>query len=75
MSKEEIAERVLRIVRDDFRCAEAELSDNLEYLGLDSLAQIELVMCLEQEFEVELPDGTFDGCATVQDFVTVLANY
>jgi acyl carrier protein len=38
-------------------------------LGADSLDTVELVMALEEEFGVEIPDEDAEGIATVQDAV------
>ncbi|CAM5210111.1 acyl carrier protein [Oligella ureolytica] len=42
-------------------------------LGADSLDMVELVMCLEDEFETEIPDEEAEKITTVQqaiDFIT-----
>jgi acyl carrier protein len=41
-------------------------------LGADSLDVVELVMALEDEFEIEIPDEDAEGIATVQDAVTYI---
>jgi acyl carrier protein len=38
-------------------------------LGADSLDTVELVMALEEQFKVEIPDEDAEGIATVQDAV------
>jgi acyl carrier protein len=38
-------------------------------LGADSLDTVELVMALEEEFGIEIPDEAAEGIATVQDAV------
>jgi acyl carrier protein len=43
-------------------------------LGADSLDTVELVMALEEEFGVEIPDEDAEGIATVQDAVTYIDN-
>lgn len=40
-----------------------------EDLGADSLDIVELVMALEEEFGLEIPDEDAEGIATVQDAV------
>ncbi|MEM7793994.1 MAG: acyl carrier protein [Cyanobacteria bacterium P01_C01_bin.118] len=42
-------------------------------LGADSLDTVELVMALEEEFDIEIPDEAAEGIGTVQaavDFIT-----
>lgn len=46
------------------------LEDNLELdLGLDSLARIELLVALEELFDIRLPEGTGSELLTVRDVV------
>jgi acyl carrier protein len=44
----------------------------IEDLGADSLATIELVMALEEEFDIEIPDEDADKIKTVRDAVEYL---
>jgi acyl carrier protein len=41
-------------------------------LGADSLDTVELVMALEEEFGIEIPDEAAEGIATVQDAVAFI---
>ena len=41
-------------------------SSFLDDLGADSLDMVELVMCLEDEFETEIPDEEAEKITTVQ---------
>jgi acyl carrier protein len=41
-------------------------------LGADSLDTVELVMALEEEFGIEIPDESAEGIATVQDAVNFI---
>lgn len=43
-------------------------------LGLDSLDVVELVMALEEEFGVEIPDAEADKIASVADAVNYLVS-
>ncbi len=42
-------------------------SSFIEDLGADSLDIVELVMALEEEFEIEIPDEEAENIKTVQD--------
>lgn len=47
-------------------------SNFMEDLNADSLDAVELIMSLEEEFEIEIPDDEVEGITTVQaaiDFV------
>ena len=45
---------------------DASLADDL---GADSLASVELVMALEEEFETEIPDEKAEKITTVQEAI------
>jgi acyl carrier protein len=44
-------------------------SDFVEDLGADSLDVVELVMALEEKFEIEIPDDEAEKIKTVKDVV------
>ena len=46
----------------------------IEDLGADSLDVVELVMALEEKFEVEIPDGDAEKLITINDVVTYIEN-
>jgi acyl carrier protein len=41
-------------------------------LGADSLDTVELVMALEEEFDIEIPDEDAEGITTVNDALTYI---
>jgi len=42
-------------------------------LGADSLDLVELIMAMEEEFDVEIPDEDAEKIATVQDAIDYIA--
>ena len=44
----------------------------MEDLGADSLDTVELVMALEEEFDLEIPDSDAEKITTVQDALNYL---
>lgn len=44
----------------------------MEDLGADSLDTVELVMALEEEFDIEIPDSDAEKIQTVQDALNYL---
>jgi len=50
------------------------LTDTLEDLGADSLDTVELVMLLEDEFNIEIPDDVASELYTVGDVYNYLKN-
>ena len=43
-------------------------------LGADSLDTVELVMALEEEFDIEIPDEEAEKISTVQDATSYIAS-
>ncbi|MBN1484390.1 MAG: acyl carrier protein [Chloroflexia bacterium] len=44
----------------------------IEDLGADSLDLVELIMSIEEEFEIEIPDDDAEAIATVKDAMEYL---
>jgi acyl carrier protein len=69
MSREEILLKVQKIVSEQLGVDTAEVKPEASFandLGADSLDTVELVMALEEEFDIEIPDEAAEGIATVQ---------
>lgn len=72
MTQEEIFEKVKTIVADQLSVDAAEVTPTASFandLSADSLDVVELVMALEEEFEIEIPDEAAEEIKTVQDAV------
>ena len=68
----DIEQRVKKIVAEQLGVAEDEIkleSSFVDDLGADSLDTVELVMALEDEFEIEIPDEQAENITTVQQAV------
>ena len=66
---EEIFERVKKIVAEQLEVDLADVKPEASFandLNADSLDTVELVMALEEEFDVEIPDEAAEQIATVQ---------
>jgi acyl carrier protein len=69
MSKEEIFDKVKKIVAEQLSVDPGEVTPEASFandLGAESLDTVELVMALEEEFDIEIPDEAAEGIATVQ---------
>jgi acyl carrier protein len=67
--------RVREIIMEQLEVEAHQVTDEakfIEDLGADSLATIELVMALEEEFDIEIPDEDADKIKTVKDAVEYL---
>ena len=75
MSATNIEAKVKSIIADQLGVGEDEIkaeSSFIEDLGADSLDIVELVMAMEEEFEVEIPDEEAENIKTVQDAVNYI---
>ncbi|MDJ0553464.1 MAG: acyl carrier protein [Microcoleaceae cyanobacterium MO_207.B10] len=69
MSKEEIFDKVKKIVCEQLEVDPETVTPEANFandLGADSLDTVELVMALEEEFDIEIPDEAAEQIATVQ---------
>lgn len=68
-------DRVKQIIADELSVELDEItlsSDLNDDLGADSLDAVELIMAIEDEFDVEIPDDVATGMKTVQDIIDFL---
>lgn len=72
MNTEEVFEKVKAIIVEQLGVAETSVemdSSFIDDLGADSLDIVELVMALEEEFDMEIPDSDAEKVVTVGDVV------
>nr|WP_287128672.1 acyl carrier protein [Candidatus Cyanaurora vandensis] len=77
VTEEAIFEKVKKVVVDQLSVEEAQVKRESSFdtdLGADSLDQVELVMALEEVFELEIPDDDADKITTVGDAVKYIIN-
>jgi acyl carrier protein len=68
MEKEELLKKVKEIVADKLSISEEQVTEDasfMEDLGADSLDTVELVMALEDEFGLNIPDDQAEKMTTV----------
>ena len=72
-----VEEKVKEIIVDQLGVDENQVTANaafIEDLGADSLDTVELVMALEEEFDVEIPDEEAEKISKVQDAIDYINN-
>ena len=77
MGSEEIFEKTKSIIVEQLGVAEAAVVQDASFiddLGADSLDIVELIMALEEEFDMEIPDGDAEKIVTVGDVVEYIGN-
>ena len=72
MSAEEVFDKVKEIIVEQLGVAENSVTTEASFiddLGADSLDIVELIMALEEEFDIEIPDADAEKVVTVGDVV------
>jgi acyl carrier protein len=68
MKKEEIMSKVKAVVAEKLNVGEDQVTEEAKFvedLGADSLDQVELIMALEDEFELKIPEEEAEKLTTV----------
>jgi acyl carrier protein len=72
-----VEEKVKKIICDQLNVPEEEVvldASFVDDLGADSLDQVELIMAIEEEFDISIPDEDAEKIRTVQDAVNYIKN-
>ncbi len=68
----EVQEKVKKIICEQLDVSEEDVVPTASFvddLGADSLDQVELIMAMEEEFDISIPDEDAEKIATVQDAI------
>jgi acyl carrier protein len=68
----EVLDRIVKVVSEELAISEDEITEDASFiddLGADSLDVVELIMALEEEFDIEIPDEDAEEIGTVSDAV------
>ncbi len=74
---QEIFDRVKKIVAEQLEVEPGDVTPQANFandLNADSLDVVELVMALEEEFDIEIPDEAAENIATVQAAVDYISS-
>ena len=73
--KQKIEASILKLIAEQFGLRKVHPKDRLiEDLKGDALDSIELVMSLEEKFNIQIPDREVDNIITVQDAIDCVTN-
>ncbi len=78
MSEQEIEAKVKELICEQLEVSEEQLSPEASFtddLKADSLAVVELVLALEQEFDIEIPDEDTEQIKTVKDVLNYIKTH
>lgn len=73
----EIEERIKSIIVEQLGVSAEEVTSDasfIEDLGADSLDIVELIMALEEEYDIEIPDEDAEKIQTVKDVTAYVQN-
>ena len=73
-----VEEKVKEIIVDQLGVDEKQVNSEASFiddLGADSLDTVELVMALEEEFDIEIPDEDAEKIATVKNAVDYIKDH
>lgn len=72
-----VLEKVKKILSEQFSVKEDSITVNTniaEDLGADSLDVVDILMSIEDEFEIEVPDDEIENIRTVGELVNYIKN-
>ena len=78
MSSEEVFEKVKETIIEQLGVADTAVTMEAAFiddLGADSLDIVELIMALEEEFDMEIPDADAEKIVTVGDVVEYIREH
>jgi acyl carrier protein len=74
----QIVEKLKQIIREQLGVEEVEITPTTSFvddLGADSLDTVELVMAIEEAFDIEIPDNDAEKMRTVQDVIDYIEKH
>jgi acyl carrier protein len=78
MSNDELVQKVKDIIAESLGVKKSEVvatASFIDDLNADSLDIVELVMTIEKEFDIEIPDDEAEKIRTVQDAVDYIVSH
>lgn len=78
MSPAEATERIISVVKNFDQVDANKVTDKVKFqddLGLDSLDIVEVVMAIEDEFAIEIPDAEADKILSIADAVEYITSH
>ncbi|MDE0185726.1 MAG: acyl carrier protein [Candidatus Poribacteria bacterium] len=70
--------QLIKIIANQLQIDEGQVKADASFmddLGADSLDTVELIMALEEEFDIEIPDSDAEKIRTVQDAIDYMNSH
>ena len=78
MDEQQVFEQVKKVVVEQLGVSDAEVTKESSFvddLGADSLDTVELVMALEEDFGIEIPDEDAEKIKTIGNTISYIAEH
>lgn len=78
LDEKEVVDRVLGVIKTFEKVDASKVQPTSHFsndLGLDSLDAVEIVMALEEEFAIEIPDSEADKIQTCEDAIKFISSH
>jgi len=78
LDRSQVVDRVLSVLKSNAKVDPAKVSESASFkqdLGLDSLDEVEIVMAIEGEFALEIPDAEADKIKSARDVIEFIASH
>ena len=74
LTRDELLAKLRTLLVEQLACRENEITEDSTFddLGADSLDHVEIIMAVEEEFGIDIPDDDAEKIKTVQDAITYL---
>ena len=78
LDRQEVTDRIVTVVKNFDKVDKSKVTPTSKFsedLGLDSLDAVEVVMAIEDEFAIEIPDAEADKIASIGDAVEYISGH
>lgn len=78
MAEDDVLDQIVEIITEQLGVKSEQVTKEASFvddLGADSLDTVELVMKLEEDFDIEIPDEDAEKIQTVQDAVAYIRTH
>lgn len=72
-----IEQRIRKVILEELKVSEEQLTSDASFsndLGADSLSSVELILALEEEFDIEIQDQEAEKISSLRDAVSCITN-
>ena len=72
-----ISDKLIQIISNEFNISEdkIKMDSTLKSLELDSIDGIELIMAIDDEFEIDIPEEEYEGVKTLNELINLIKKF